>query len=136
MQHNNITLLDKIIAVFSYMTLGFLGMIWFLVNTLIIRKPMSNFLKYNLVQSFIISIILAIATYAYEIISGIVFNLGFIGDIFKMAHIYIFATPIFNTMNFANYILLLFLIYLSVFALFGKLPFVPYITDIAKKIFN
>ena len=136
MQHNNISVMDKVIAIFSYLTVGFIGMIWFLINTLFIKKPMSNYLKYNLVQSFIISIFLAIFSLAYNIISYFLFDLGPLGNMFRAAHNFIFATPIFNTLTLVNFVLLAFVIYLSVIAFFGQLPYVPYITDVAKKIFD
>lgn len=129
------SIFERIIAAGSYLTLGTIGFIWFLVSILLIKKPMSKYLTCNLVQSFVLSILYAIITLAYSIFIGLLTSIPFIGTLFLKLHIFLFATPIFNTMNFINYLILLFLCYLSFIALFGKLPYVPYITDIAKKIF-
>lgn len=129
------SIFERIIASGSYLTLGTIGFIWFLISILLIKKPMSKYLTCNLVQSFVLSILYAIVTLAYSIFIGLLTSIPFIGTLFLKLHIFLFATPIFNTMNFINYLILLFLCYLSFIALFGKLPYVPYITDIAKKIF-
>ena len=136
MQHKfEVSIFERIIAAGSYLTLGTIGFIWFLISILVLKKPMSRYLTCNLVQSFVLSILYAIVTLAYSIFIGLLTSIPFIGTLFLKLHIFLFATPIFNTMNFINYLILLFLCYLSFIALFGKLPYVPYITDIAKKIF-
>ena len=137
MQHNvEIPLFDRIIAAGSYLTLGTVGMIWFLISVLVVKKPMRRYLTCNIIQSFILSILYAILSLAYGIFIGLLTSIPVIGTLFLKLHIFLFATPIFNTMNFINYLILLFLCYLSLIALFGKLPYVPYITDIAKRMFN
>lgn len=135
MQHKtDVTISDRILATGSYLTLGFIGMIWLIVSMLIVKKPMSRYLTCNIVQSFVLSILYAILSLAYSIFIGLLTSIPFIGGLFLKLHIFLFATPVFNTMNFINYLILLFLCYLSIIAIFGKLPYVPYITDIAKKI--
>lgn len=135
MRHNDCApLFDRLIAAGSYLTLGTIGIIWLLISAVVIKRPMGGFLTCNLIQSFVLSIFYAIFSLAYNIFIGILISLPFAGKMFLKLHIFLFEAPIFSTMSFINYILLLFVCYLSVIALFGKLPFVPYITDIAKKL--
>lgn len=136
MQRNEAPLFDRLIAAGSYLTLGTVGMIWFILSFIFIKKPMSPFLTCNVVQSVIISILFAIFSLAYEIFIGILVNLPFVGKLFLRGHIFLFETPVFNTMSLINYLIFLFICYLSVIALFGKLAYVPYITDMAKKLFR
>ena len=134
MQHSGISITDRIIAVISYLTLGLAGMIWFIVNHLFIKKPINKFLMYNLVQSFILSIIYAIFVYAYGIIAGLLFRLPLIGKLLYIIHVFVCETPIFYTMSLINFVLIIFFIYLSVFASLGQLPKIPYVTDMVKSI--
>ena len=134
MQHSEISLTDRIIAILSYLTLGLVGIIWFVINYLFIKKPINKFLMYNLVQSFVLSILYAIIVYAYGIIAGLLFAIPFIGKLLYMIHIFVCETPIFFTMSLINFLLIIFLVYLSVFAFLGQLPKIPYITDMAKSI--
>lgn len=136
MQHKtDVPVFERLVAAGSYLTLGTIGMVWFIISTLVLKKPMSRYLACNVIQSFVLSILYAIITLAYSIFIGLLMSIPIIGKLFLRIHIFFFETPIFNTMNFINYLILLFLCYLSFIALFGKLPYVPYITDITKKMF-
>ena len=136
MRHNSeAALFDRLIAAGSYLTLGTIGMIWFLINAVVIRKPFNRYLMCNIIQSFVLSIVYAILSLAYNIFADLLMNMPLIGKLFLKFHVFLFGTPIFNTMSFINFIIFIFICYLSIIALFGKLPFVPYITDISKKLF-
>ena len=136
MRHSEPSLFERLISVGSYLTLGFIGMIWFLLNAVVLKKPNGKYLIYNLIQSFILSILYAIFTYAYDIFIGLYIRIPYIGNLFLKGHIFLFETPVFNTMSFVNFILLLLMIYLSSIALFGRLPYIPFITDVTKKAFR
>lgn len=132
--HNNEpTLFERLLATGSYLTMGTVGMVWFLLNFLIIKKPMKRYLMLNIMQSFILSILYAILTLAYNIVIDLLGAIPFIGKLFIKIHVWLFLTPVFSTLSLVNYILLLFFIYLSILALFGNLPYVPYITNAVKK---
>lgn len=135
-QHNSVLLYERFLAAASYLTLGLIGMLWFLFNHFAFKKQMSAFLTYNIVQSFLLSIIYAILTSLYNIFIGLLISIPFIGKIFLYLHNFLFNIPIFYTLNFINFIILICLLYLSLFALFAKLPFIPYITNIAKSLYR
>ena len=134
MSHDEPLIIERLISSGSYLTMGLIGMIWFLVNYFVVRKPMSKFLMCNIIQSFVLSIVYAIFTLAYGIFIGLLIAIPFIGNIFRFLDNFLFATPIFNTMSLINFILFVFLVYLAVFPLFGKLPFIPFITKAAKNL--
>ncbi|MCD8024063.1 MAG: hypothetical protein LUE64_00845 [Candidatus Gastranaerophilales bacterium] len=135
-RENSITPLERFLSAGSYLTLGVIGMIWFIINAFLFRRANSKYLVLNLVQSFIICIIFSIISLSYSIFIGILINLPLIGKFFLKMHILLFSAPIFATMSFINYVILLFLIYLSFISIFGKLPYVPFVTDIAKKMYS
>ncbi len=133
---NEGTLFERFVAAGSYLTLGTIGMIWFIVNALVVKAPMSKYLTTNLVQSFVLSIIYAIVTLIYNTFIGLLASIPFIGKLFTALHVFIFQTPVYHTMSLIHFILVVFLIYLSLISLIGKLPYVPYITDVSKKIYG
>ena len=132
MQHNEIPYTERIIASGSYLTMGLVGFVWFLLSYFVLKKEMSKFLSCNIFQSFIISILCAVLSIVYDIVMRIIFAIPFIGKFFYFLHVLIFSTPIFNTLTLANFITLAILLYLSIFPLFGTLPFIPYITNVVK----
>ena len=136
MQPNNVSLADRLIATGSYLTLGLVGMVWLILNYLVVKKPMSKFLAYNVVQSFVLSILYAIFTSLYNIFIGILVGIPFVGKLFLFIHNFLFETPIFHTMNFVNFVTLILLLYLSLFAIFAYLPYVPFVTNIAKSVYK
>ena len=136
MQHSSVSLTDRLIAVGSYLTLGAIGIIWFFISILLLKKATSKFLMYNLIQSFILSITCAIFFQIYDIFIDILSHIPLLGSVFILGHIYLFETPIYHTLSLANFIIVLFLIYLSVFSFLGKLPNLPFITNIVKKIYG
>ncbi len=131
---SQVPLFDRLIAAGSYLTLGTVGMVWFLINFIVVKKPMSRFLTYNIFQSFILSILFAIISLAYSVFIGILTSLPFVGKLFYDMHIFLLQTPIYNTMNFINFIIFIFISYLAIFALFAQLPFIPFVSDLVKKI--
>lgn len=133
MQRSEVSLVERIVAAASYLTMGLVGFIWFLINYFVVKKEMSNFLRLNLFQSFIIAILFAVLSLIYQTVVGILFVIPFLGKIIYYMHIMVFATPVFNTLTLINYIVLGILIYLSIFAFLGTLPFIPYITNTVKK---
>ena len=136
MQHNEPSIVEKFISVGSYITLGLIGMIWFIANFLVIKQPMSKFLMYNIIQSFILSIIYAIFITAYNIFIDILMAIPFIGGLFRFLNNLLFGTPVFSTMSLMNFLIFAFVIYLSIFPIFGKLPFVPFVTNMTKNLLS
>ena len=123
---------DRFIAACSYLTLGTIGFVWFILNMFILKKAFTRFLMCNLIQSFVLAILYAILSLVLRTFFGILAAIPYLGKIFLNFMIFISA-PIFHTLSLINAATLLFLAYLALFSLFGKLPYIPFITDIAKK---
>lgn len=126
------SLLDRFIAVGSYLTLGTIGMLYFLINATVLKKPLGRFLAANLFQSFIISIVAAILITLGGIISDLLSGLLTLQNFQVVALLYYTVLGI--KLSLGNLLLLAFLIYLSIFSLFGMLPYIPGITNMAKSI--
>ena len=72
MPHSNniISPIEKIISVLSYVTMGIAGLLW-LILAYFLKKKLRYFLMYNIAQSMIIAIILAI----FKLLTDIILSL-------------------------------------------------------------
>ncbi len=139
MQHNSDVLpIEKIIAVLSYLTMGIIGLIWFIIAHSL-KKRLRFFLMYNISQSIIISIFLAIFKLIADIILPIIALIPFI-DIIAACINFIISIKVL-TIPFLNLSFSLFEIFLHILLLYiiagiaaGRIFYVPYLTDFTAKI--
>ena len=140
MQHNLIKIspIEKIISILSYATMGIIGLIWLLIAHFA-KKKLRYFLMYNIVQSMIIAIFLAILKLALNIVFSIFALIPFINVITaKLNYIMsvrILILPVFNlSFNIIEILIHLLLIYIIVGIAMGKIFFVPYLSNIMNKL--
>ena len=140
MQHNSIKNLpiEKIISILSYLTMGIIGLVWILIAHFS-KKKLRYFLMYNIVQSMLISIFLAIFKLILNILFSILSLIPFINIITaKLNYIMsvrILIFPIFNlSFNIIEIIIHLILIYIIIGTLMGKIFFIPYLTNMLRKL--
>ncbi len=138
MQRNTLQVMpvEKIISVLSYLTMGIVGLIW-LIIAYFLKKDLRYFLKYNIIQSMFISILLAILKLALDIILSIIAKIPFI-DIIAAAINFIISFKVLFIFNLSFSIfeiclhLLFFYIIIGIF--FGRIFYIPYLTDFMNKI--
>ncbi len=134
MQHKiNISPIEKIISIFSYLTMGIIGLIWILVAHFA-KKKLRYFLIYNIVQSMIISIFLAILKLVLNIVFSILAIIPFINilaaKINYIISVRILILPILNlSFNIIEIIIYLLLLYIIIGIFIGKIFFIPYLTN-------
>ncbi len=136
MQHNSQVLpIEKIISVLSYLTMGIAGLIWFLI-AYFLKKRLRYFLMYNIAQSMIISILLAILSLAFNIILSVLTIIPFI-DVLGVKLSLLLQLKIISLLGLSFSIpellvsaLLLYII-AGVFA--GRILYIPYLTNIMTK---
>ncbi len=140
MQHSNtkVSPIEKIISTLSYLTMGIIGLVWLLIAHYS-KKKLRYFLMYNIVQSMIIAIFLAIFKLAINILFSILSIIPLINIITaKLNYIIsvrILIIPIFNlSFNIIEIIIHLILIYIIIGILMGKIFFIPYLTNIINKL--
>ncbi len=140
MQHNTVKVLpiEKIISVLSYFTMGIIGLVWLLIAHFA-KKKLRYFLMYNIIQSMVIAILLAILKLTLNIIFSILALIPFINIITaKLNYIMsvrILILPIFNlSFNIIEIIIHLILLYIIIGIIMGKIFFIPYLTNFISKL--
>lgn len=134
MQQNNPVIypIEKIVAVLSYYTFGFAGLIY-LIIAVVKKQSLRSFLRYHVFMSIFLSIAIFIISQALILVINI---LGFIPFIkIVLISITVFFTRIivsFLGMNFSIITLCItaLLTYLAVGAMMGKYTYLPWVSEI------
>lgn len=140
MQHNtiNISPIEKIISIFSYLSMGIIGLIWFII-AYFMKKRLTYFLMYNITQSMIIAIFLAILKLGLNIIFSILAIIPLLNilsaKINYIISVKILTLPMLNlSFNIFEVILHLLLIYIIIGILSNRIFYIPYLTNIMSKL--
>lgn len=142
MNNNSIKVLpiEKIISVLSYLTMGIVGVLWIIIGY-ISKKNLRYFLMYNICQSMIISVFLAIFKLLFDIIMSllsVVHILDYVTAIFnylitiKIIRIY----PLGISFTILELAVFIFLIYICIGIVFGRIFYIPLLTNFMKKVMN
>lgn len=140
MQHNKseIFLIEKLISVLSYFTMGIVGLTWFLI-AYFQKKRLRFFLMYNIVQSMIIAIFLAILKIATDLILMIFSKIPFLDFIAAKLYYNVISFKIIRlyslNMSFTAFELLvvLLILYIAAGVLIGRIFYIPFLTDFVQK---
>lgn len=135
---SKVFLMEKIIAILSYITMGIVGLIWFVI-AYFTNKRLKYFLMYNIAQSMIIAIFLTIIKLAVDIILSIFAKIPFLDFIaaklyynvisFKIIRIYSLGL----SLSFFELLLFLLLIYIIAGVIAGRIFYIPYLTNFMYK---
>ncbi len=130
--------IEKIISVISYLTMGIIGLIWLIIARFMNRKT-KHFLLYNITQSMVIAIILAIFKFCTDIIFLIISKIPFLDFIVAILNFVISIKIIrFQTLGFSFTLVELFIIilllYICIGVILGRVFYVPFLTDFMQKI--
>lgn len=140
MQHNSakVFLIEKIISILSYATMGIVGLIWFAI-AYFKNKRLRFFLMYNIVQSMIIAIFLTILKLVVDLVLSIFAKIPFLDFIaaklyynvisFKIIRLYFWNI----SLTGFQLLLLLLLIYIIIGIIVGRIFYIPYLTDFMNK---
>lgn len=131
--NNNFT--DRILSVLFYWTMGFLGIIY-LIFAYMNRKTISAFNLFNIYQSLFISILLYILSFVYRIFINLITVIPIIGKFVISADSFLFKLSFVFGCSAVTFLLIVFLLYLSIFCLLGKRPQVPFVSQIVSENFG
>ena len=120
--------IEKIIAVLSYLSCGFVGFIWLLIGILS-RQRMKPFLSFHIFQSIFLSLLFTVIHFLWSKISVILWIIPGINKIMGFLSA-LFIKPIVFNLCIINLLMGLFVIYLCVGAIRGKLSYVPWVSNI------
>ncbi len=139
MQHNTFQIkpIEKIISILSYLTMGIVGLIWIII-AYACKKNLKYFLMYNVAQSMVISIILALIKLVLDILIPFLWLLPIINYIANFLNFLISVKIIrlyFPGISFTafEFIVFVLLIYLIIGVLLGRIFYVPGLTKLMKK---
>lgn len=138
-QHNSVKILpiEKVISVLSYLSMGIIGLIWFVI-AYYRKQRLKFFLMYNIAQSMVISIFLALIHLMLDIILSIFAKIPFIDFIAAVIY-YIFNFKIlriyFLNLSFTVPELLIVLLigYIITGVILGRIFYIPFLTDLMSK---
>lgn len=138
-QHNSAKILpiEKIISVLSYLSMGIVGLIWFFI-AYYRKQKLKFFLMYNIAQSMVISIFLALIHLGLDIILSILAKIPFVDFIAAIIY-YVFNFKIlriyFLNLSFTIPELLVVLLigYIIIGIIPGRIFYIPFLTDLMSK---
>ena len=120
--------IEKIIAVLSYLSCGFVGFIWLVIGVFM-KKKIKPFLSFHIFQSIFLSLLFTIIHFLWSKISVILWIIPGINKIMGFFSV-LFIKPIVFNLSIINLLMGLFVIYLCVGAIRGKLSYVPWVSNI------
>ena len=122
-------MLDRIVGVFTYITMGIFGLIW-LIFSYVTGRKITSFVAFNIYQSMFILAIFSIFSLVYNIALNLLSIIPFIGKLFINIDIFLNQTPLYFGFSITGLILTIFIGYLALLAFLGRKPYVPYVSDI------
>ena len=131
--NKNIT--DRIICILSYWSAGFFGILY-LIFAYMTKKTTSSFVLFNIYQSLFISIVLYILSFVYNIFINLVSVIPVINKIVFLTDNFIFRMPVIFNCTFIGLCLIILYLYLALFCVMGKKPFIPLVSQIINENFG
>lgn len=135
-QHNHKVLpIEKIISIFSYLTMGIVGLIWLLI-AYFLKQKLKFFLMYNIAQSMVISIILSIITMGLDIILSILAKIPFLEYLAALVNC-IFSIKILRisslAFNIPELLIIILIGYIITGVIIGRIFYIPFLSDMMYK---
>ena len=122
-------LISRLVCIFSYFTMGLVGLIFLLISYFLLKKNPKSFALYHIYQSFFIAVFLTILSLAFSFINPILLALPFIGRLYKSLYLF-FMQPVLFGFSVIGAAITIILFYLSLGAFFGKCTYLPFVSDI------
>lgn len=137
-QPNEIKILpfEKICSIFSYCTMGIAGLILMLIAYLS-KKKLRYFLGYNISQSILLGILLAIFKFFLDNVLQVLAKIPFVDSICGLIYtifVYKFINLGILSFNLLELIVYGLIIYISVGIIKNKIFFVPLLTNLTQTI--
>lgn len=127
--------IEKIISILSYLTMGIVGLLWILLANLM-KKNLKYFLMYNVSQSMLIAVFLALIKFLLDLIIPVLMVIPIINSIASLL-LFIFSTDIIIIffLKFSIFELLVFslIMYIIFGVVLGRIFYVPVLTKLMKK---
>jgi hypothetical protein len=126
-----VTMYEKLISVASYLTGGGVGFVYAII-AFIMKKKLSEFLRYNILQSIFISFLIFVLSMIIGLIFSILSHIPFIQLIVSWIYL-IFNRSFIGPYSIIQILVFSLYIYMAVVSFGGKYPRVYMISDIIKR---
>ena len=120
--------IEKIVAGFSYLTMGMVGFIWLIIG-LFTKARLRSFLQYHIFQSIFISLAFTVISLFISWLSNLLSIIPLINKIVAQITFLLNMPLIFNY-SLIQAVVYGFVIYLAVTAFMGKYSYIPWVSDI------
>lgn len=125
---NNITLFDRIISATTYLTAGGVGFVWLIISALM-KKNVSQFMMFNIMQSIFISILFFILQIGFQLVYSILYRIPLINAIpFYLS----MPIPILFGLSIVQAFTTFIILYLAIVALLGGFSYLPWVSDVIR----
>ena len=127
--------IEKILSILSYLTMGIVGLIWIIFANLS-KNRVKYFLFYNIIQSIVISVLLAVFNLTVDIILSLLAKIPYLDWIAAILNIILTfeIVKIFNmSFTIIGFIVMLLIVYIIIGVILGRIFYIPYLTNIIQK---
>ena len=135
---NKILPLEKIISALSYISMGFIGFLWIII-AFVCKRKLRYFLMYNICQSMVISIFLAILNILLKLIFSIFSHIPILDAVVGILN-YIISIKILRftgiglSFNIIEFMLFLLFVYIIIGIFLGRIFYIPILTKFIQNV--
>lgn len=129
----NISLIDRLIASSSYLSMGLIGFIW-LILCYVRKTTPKPYIRFNCYQSILFSLVVYLGATIAQILAAFLAFIPILGQFFTYIIFYIFQFQIFLAYSIAQWIFMGIVFYLAASAFIGKNPELPWLSKQVKYI--
>ena len=127
-ENNSPYMIERLVAGFSYLTMGMAGFIWLIIS-LFTKAALKPFLQYHIFQSIFISLAFAVLSIFIGWLSNLLSFIPFINRLVAQIT-FLLNMPLIFSYSLIQTVIYILLIYLAVMAFAGKYSYIPWISDI------
>lgn len=124
--------IERIISAASYLTAGLIGVIWFVV-ALLLRKQVTPFLMYHMMQSIFISFAFFVISLIGGLVCEILFKIPLINNLlYYVINLINMPIPLMFNLSLVQGFTTTIILYLAVTSAMGYYSYLPWVSDIIK----
>ena len=128
MRENTPYLIERLVAAFSYLTMGMVGFIWLIIG-LFTKASLKPFLKDHIFQSIFLSLGFAILSMFVGFVSNILSIVPIINKLVAQIN-FLLNMPLIFDYSLLQTVIYSFIIYLAVTSFIGKYSYIPWVSDV------
>lgn len=128
MRENTPYLIERLVAAFSYLTMGMVGFVWLIIG-LFTKASLKPFLKYHIFQSIFLSLGFAILSMFVGFVSNILSIVPIINKLVAQIN-FLLNMPLIFDYSLLQTVIYSFIIYLAVTSFIGKYSYIPWVSDV------